>query len=193
MLALRDLATRVSTLEAAAAHEALGVRAAPQPARFHTVTAGPNAAGVSDLVFGQDGTAGRTAFEHDAAGFQLVRNTSAILEAEASCDAHVGSPAQTLVHGESLSFESRVAVRIIELDGATPKPATMTVYVGGTVTWAWSSLQNVAQANSAFVAINTIPGTFYSGAPTLGGAYSLRFDTPGTYYYKSQVIPAARC
>jgi len=41
MLALRDLATRVSTLEAAAAHEALGVRAAPQPARFHTVTAGP--------------------------------------------------------------------------------------------------------------------------------------------------------
>ncbi|KAJ1641355.1 hypothetical protein T492DRAFT_332 [Pavlovales sp. CCMP2436] len=184
MLALRDLAARVSALEASATREALSVRAAPQPARFHSAAAGPaslaldpgpaaqadssarrrlatvavakpratvridvdNSAGVSDLVFGQDGTAGRVALEHDSTRFRLIRNTSVILEVEASGDAHVGSSAQTRVHGASLSFESRAAVRIQELDGTTPKwePASVTVYVGDTVTWAWSSQQNVA-------------------------------------------------
>lgn len=65
-------------------------------------------------------------------------------------------------------------------------PKFVEIYVGDTVTWRWSSLQNIAQADSNFEAIHTTPGAFFSGSLVVAGSYSLRFDTPGTFYYKSQ-------
>lgn len=147
-----------------------------------------NTDGISELVFGHDESAQRVALEHDANSFRLARNASVLLEADAAGDTHFGSASQTRLHGERLSFESRRTVQVVELDGQTPSwsPDSMQIYVGDTVTWTWSSVQNVAQTDSSYQTLPTAGSDFYSGAPVLGGAFSLRFDSPGTFYYKSQ-------
>ncbi|MFA7332085.1 MAG: plastocyanin/azurin family copper-binding protein [Candidatus Delongbacteria bacterium] len=61
-------------------------------------------------------------------------------------------------------------------------PADVTVTVGESVHWSWTSLHNVAQVNGP--ANNSWNGSgFYSGAATNGGVFSHTFTTPGLFYY----------
>lgn len=148
--------------------------------------------GISELVFGAEGSASRVAFQHDVgtSAFALVRNSSTILEVGSAGEIQLGagSASSVRIFGGQLSFENRNVVTVTELDGVRPvwDRSNLQIYRGDTVVWVWTSVQNVAQADANFAAINTRPGSFYSGVPILTGNFSLRFDKAGTYYYKSQ-------
>jgi len=57
-------------------------------------------------------------------------------------------------------------------------------HVGDTITWDWSTNENIIEADSMFNPMYS--PSFSSGTLTLGGSYSHVFTAPGTHYFMSQ-------
>uniref|UniRef100_A0A7S2F0L6 Uncharacterized protein n=1 Tax=Octactis speculum TaxID=3111310 RepID=A0A7S2F0L6_9STRA len=61
---------------------------------------------------------------------------------------------------------------------------TIDCHVGDTITWDWSTNENIIEADSTFNPLSN--PSFSSGALNLGGSYSHVFKASGTHYYMSQ-------
>ena len=57
--------------------------------------------------------------------------------------------------------------------------------MGDTVTFTWSTNENIIEADSTFNPLSN--PSFSSGTLSLGGSYSHVFTAPGTHYFMSQV------
>eukprot|EP01045_Picozoa_sp_COSAG04_P047477 COSAG04_NODE_17736_length_460_cov_0.972299_1_plen_61_part_01 len=58
----------------------------------------------------------------------------------------------------------------------------MTIRLGGSVTFSWTGVENVMQANEEW---DTIFGGMASGNPTAAGSFTQVFDTDGTFRFRS--------
>jgi plastocyanin len=67
----------------------------------------------------------------------------------------------------------------VTLSGTSFQPATITVKVGDTVTWKWTSGTHDVKSGTAC----TPDGKFASGDPVAGGTFEQKFDTAGTFDY----------
>jgi len=73
---------------------------------------------------------------------------------------------------------------VTETDARVWSQPTLDILVGTTVTWTWTSYENVVQSNEAYVAM-TNP-IFTSGELQKGGSYSLLFEETGVFYFMSE-------
>lgn len=55
-------------------------------------------------------------------------------------------------------------------------PSTVPLAAGGTVTWTWTGVHNIA-----------VTGLGGSGGPVAGGSFSLTFSAPGSYAFACEV------
>mmetsp|Transcript_2319 Transcript_2319/g.6561 ORF Transcript_2319/g.6561 Transcript_2319/m.6561 type:complete len:462 (+) Transcript_2319:124-1509(+) len=182
----------VSNIPTPSGHlRALSESTSDAPRATLRVDAQDDSSGVSELIFGEDGTADRVAFQHDMStrSFSLQHNDSTILAVGPAGDTTLASTSSLRLRSPEVVFENNKAYVLTMIDQAEPvwdAPA-ISIQVGDSVTWSWSaSYQNVVQANSEYAAIVDEPGTFSSGLPTVGGEFTVKFDAAGTFYYKSQ-------
>jgi len=73
---------------------------------------------------------------------------------------------------------------VTETDARVWSQPTLDILVGTTVTWTWTTYENVVQSNEAYVAM-TNP-LFTSGELQKGGSYSLLFEETGVFYFMSE-------
>ncbi len=83
---------------------------------------------------------------------------------------------------------SAATVRVAAVNFAF-KPATTTVHIGDTVTWAMSSVTGDPHTVTSGTSAGSADGKFTSGLIYPGGHYSHKFTTAGTYPYFCQIHP----
>ena len=71
------------------------------------------------------------------------------------------------------------AVNTVTLSATTFEPATITIGVGETVTWKWSTGTHDVKSGTSCAP----DGNFSSGEPVTGATFEHKFDTAGTFDY----------
>jgi len=104
-------------------------------------------------------------------------------------DIRIGSDSTESIRisSEKIFFQDCSIIELTEItstDARVWSQPTLDILVGTTVTWTWTTYENVVQSNEAYVAMSN--PTYTSGELQKGGAYSLLFEETGVFYFMSE-------